>query len=450
MAAPILSLGQGATVEYIRQFGVQANGSVADSTGTYVIVDNSRADYPLSLFGGVSEQLWKFDNATGAVIWTRQVYTSPNPQLCSSPFAICTRAVASSIAMDLSGIYVAVGDLADDLSSPSRQLIKLNRNGDQLWNRSLDPGDLPLSIATFNGAEYLTSHQISVPGSGEIYKFDSDGHFQWKRAPLSNYRYGRLGVDASGIFVVFVLSPQTGLLRLDLEANLVWERPILGAAQLGTPLVHPTGIYLGGKTLTSGSFALLFSRFDRDGNVTWTQSVPIADPRGNSDVDSAAADATGVLFAGASSPLPGQISFGEVDVFVRKFAFDGTVQWTTVFGTSTSEVAAGVSIVDGALMLAGTTGGVFAGNSVPATPTGFLARLELPAPPPASLMTLLNNLPAGGGRNGLLGKTNALCNELVSFEYDLRAQRGNSIPPNDADLIVAKVGEAASLLGCVQ
>jgi hypothetical protein len=131
--------------------------------------------------------------------------------------------------------------------------------------------------------------------------------------------------------------------KYDLSGNPIWTR------QFGTNSVYAggfeddvkltvgdTGIYVGGRAAGSlfgqthyGWIDGYVCKYDFNGNLIWT------DQFGTSSVDPIHAityHSTGVYATGNSyRHIPGAIGSG--DIFIRKYSFDGTVQWTRQYGS---------------------------------------------------------------------------------------------------------------------
>jgi len=125
-----------------------------------------------------------------------------------------------------------------------------------------------------------------------------------------------------------------------------------------------SGIYLSG--LTAGAFAgqtsagsndAFLRKYDVGGTATWTRQF------GSSGADQAngvAVGASGVYVAGfVGGSLPGKTTAGGQDAFVRKYDSDGATIWTGQFGTAATDSAAGVTVSDSGLFVAGFTTGTF-------------------------------------------------------------------------------------------
>jgi hypothetical protein len=76
-----------------------------------------------------------------------------------------------------------------------------------------------------------------------------------------------------------------------------------------------------------------------------------------------------------SGTLPGTLSAGSTDIFIRKYDPTGTVQGTRQFGTATIDQGASLGLSADALYVGGATDGSLAPNV--GGFDGFLAKLAL-------------------------------------------------------------------------
>ena len=144
-------------------------------------------------------------------------------------------------------------------------------------------------------------------------------------------------------------------------------------------------IYIAGYTLgalpsqTSTGWSDAFVRkYNASGTELWTRQF------GSSSPDFAlgvTADASGNVYVAGYTygVLPGQISAGYTDAFVRKYDASGTELWTRQFGSSSYEAATGVAAdASGNIYVAGYTGGVLPGQTRASTgyPDAFVRKYD--------------------------------------------------------------------------
>jgi hypothetical protein len=105
----------------------------------------------------------------------------------------------------------------------------------------------------------------------------------------------------------------------------------------------------------------------QDGSNQWDTFSDVAATR-------SAAYAVGVTEGGV---LPGQtFPPGGHDAVLRRYATDGTVRWTTQFGTPATDIANGVSAFGSAVYVVGTTEGVMSGPASAGGVDAFLRRYD--------------------------------------------------------------------------
>jgi len=102
-------------------------------------------------------------------------------------------------------------------------------------------------------------------------------------------------------------------------------------------------------------------------SAVWGQEIEWPRQFGTSSRDLAwgiTVDSTGVYVVGwTEGALPGQTNSGESDAFVRKYNADGNEVWTRQFGTSLREWAGRISVDTSGVYVAGDTGGALPGQT---------------------------------------------------------------------------------------
>ncbi len=173
-------------------------------------------------------------------------------------------------------------------------------------------------------------------------------------------------VLTSALFVV-LLPPAARAIE---EPSLSWVQ------QFGTPnrdvatgmTQDATGLYVAGCTngslpgQASAGWADGFLRkYDRGGNELWTRQF--GSP-GQDCARGVSSDGAGVYVAGATwDALPGQVSAGAEDGFLRKYDLQGNEAWTVQFGTTQPDEVRGVSATGAAVYVAGLTFGILPGQN---------------------------------------------------------------------------------------
>lgn len=192
-------------------------------------------------------------------------------------------------------------------------------------------------------------------------------------------------VDASGNVYVAgftdgALSGQTNLgfqdaflVKYDSSGNSIWTRQFGTAfpdAASGLAL-DGTGIYVSGQTggafsgeTSFGQADVFLRKYDFDGNVLWTRQFGTAD----NDINrgGVAADATGIYVAGIIS----------ADAFAAKYDANGNLLWTKQFGTAENDAVFGMTIWSSAVYLGGETEGAFSGQTSYGGGDAFVGKLN--------------------------------------------------------------------------
>ncbi len=146
--------------------------------------------------------------------------------------------------------------------------------------------------------------------------------------------------------------------------------------------VDASGIYVAGRTggtlpgqTSAGGVADAFVRkYDANGNEVWTRQF------GTSSSDLAfgiSVDASGVYVAGSTGgTLPSQTSAGSFDAFVRKYDANGTEVWTRQFGSSLVDQAVGISVDASGVYVAGLTAGTLPGQTSAGSQDAFVRQYD--------------------------------------------------------------------------
>jgi hypothetical protein len=184
--------------------------------------------------------------------------------------------------------------------------------------------------------------------------------------------------------------------KYDADGNEVWTR------QFGTPSYDEglgiagdaTGIYVSGEVQASlsgqpyaGGMDEYVRKYDRDGNVLWTREFGSPADERVGGAGGTTADGTGVYVVGfTGGTLPGQVSAGGQDVFVRKYDPNGNDQWTRQFGTPAEDSAFGIAADSTGIYVAGYTDGTLPGQVSAGGRDAFVAKISQSIPRPAEFV----------------------------------------------------------------
>ena len=250
-----------------------------------------------------------------------------------------------------------------------------------LWVRQFGTGGTDRVIGTSVDASgmYVVGH---TGLEGYIRKYDTSGTLLWdNQINSSGFKFdiaSAVVADGTAVYAVGTtpgtLPGQTSsgatdsfIIKYDTNGNEIWTR------QFGTTIddfansvvmADSGSIFVAGQISNSqtGFFDGFLRKYDTDGNLIWTKQF------GTSTADfvtGVAADGTGVYTGGFTfGTFPGQTSAGSFDAFIRKHDFNGDEIWTRQFGTSTQDLALGLTADATGVYIVGSTGGTLPGESV--------------------------------------------------------------------------------------
>jgi hypothetical protein len=132
--------------------------------------------------------------------------------------------------------------------------------------------------------------------------------------------------------------------------------------------VNASGVYVAGGTdgalpgqISLGGFDAFVRKYDHEANELWTRQF------GSPDHDlalSITVDASGIYVAGGTDgALPGQSSLGITDAFVRKYDHEANELWTRQFGSPDIDEAFSITVDASGIYVAGGTDGALPGQS---------------------------------------------------------------------------------------
>ncbi len=262
---------------------------------------------------GVSDDAWLIrTDASGNEIWNRTYGGSGFEE------AKAVRKVADGYVF--TGTTSSYGNGAEDV-----WLVKTDFNGTELWNRTFggvnnDTGEAISEIPGGGGLVIAGTTDSFGAGNGDAWliKTDSNGTMQWNRT------FG--GTEADAVYSVNILS-----------MNLT------------------QGIVLAGETSSFGSLngsAWLIAS-DINGSELWNRTY--AGP-GRTYARSLEQTGTGFLLAGAGFSGPTS------DALLIKTGFDGALQWHRTYGGPGDDIAYGIAINPGSIILGGSTDSYGSGN----------------------------------------------------------------------------------------
>ncbi len=394
------------TLQWARQFATSVADATyqiaADSTGVYLA---GYAEGTLAGQIGTQEGFVRKYDSAGNIAWTRE-------------FAPKGAFGANGVAVDDSGVYVASTTRTG--TGPSRRraanggislITKYDKNGNLLWSHQepANPGvgsaENASAVATAAGGVFVVGTFITIannqPAQG-IYlrKFDQSGTVKWT-SQFSGP--GGLGyavcADSSGVYVVGTTgntslttppSPpdqQLFVRKYDLDGNVLWTRQFgtngqefayaVASSSSGVYVVGSTSGLIGIQTLPAFDFDAYVRKYDRNGNLLWTQQFGTID---REEAYGAAADEDGVYAVGYARSGLNIKTLGGADLFVRRFDNFGNAIWTIPTGSVDDDYGYGVASDGSSVYLGGYTDK----NTIPETLTrnadSFVYKYTPPAP----------------------------------------------------------------------
>jgi len=383
-------VARGQDIEWTRQFGSassdDARGISVDASGIYV-AGRVMGALPGQTYSGNNDAFVRKYDTSGTEVWTRQFGTS------DSDFV-------SGISVDVSGVYVA-GTVSGALPGQTHSggtdafVRKYDAAGTEVWTRQFgtpisDQANGGVSVSAsgvyVSGFTYGTLPGQTPSGGADTFvrKYDTSGTELWTRqfgSSSEDNAEGGISVDASGVYMAGAtngaLPGQTSsgaadafVRKYDTSGTEAWTRQFGSSGDdlaLGIS-VGPSGVHVSGWTsgalpdqTSSGTDDAFVRKYDTSGTEAWTRQFGTAPGDFANDVSS---DASGVYVGGATNgALPGQVSLGDSDAFVRKYDAAGTEVWTRQFGTASGDEAMGVALDSSDVYVAGSTLGTLPGHT---------------------------------------------------------------------------------------
>ena len=229
---------------------------------------------------------------------------------------------------------------------------------DDSWGVAVDAAANTYVVGNTAGA---LGGQTSAGGiDAFVRKHDSAGNEVWTR------QFGTTGDDfawdvtVDGIGNVYIAASVANasigrhavLRKYDATGSELWTREFgglvadaMGVAVDAAGYVYVTGTVFGAPfgQISAGTYDAFLRKYDSTGNHVWTRQF------GTPGVDSGrnvGLDAAGYVYVAGyvDGALPGQISAGGTDAFVRQYSSAGTEMWTRQFGTSGDDWPSGLAV----------------------------------------------------------------------------------------------------------
>lgn len=393
---------------WIRHVGSPAwdrgNTVGVDKEGNVIVSGAAQGPLPGQTLGGSWDAYAVKYGPDGTVVWTSQFTTG-----------ISIGALASAV--DGSGNILLVGHVQGALPGQT------NSGLDDAYVRKLAPTGTALWTSQFGSSETDSAFGVAADGSGNIVvaggthgalpgqtalgeedafvrKFSPEGAVIWTVQFGSSDLDGANGVvvDRDGNIIVAgatrgTLPGQTpvgswdGYVRkLSPAGTELWTHQFgtnapdaaLGVAVDGSGNIivvgHTMGI-LPGQTKSSYDDGFV-RKLSPAGTEMWTRQFGSRD---STEATAVAADREGnIIVAGhAYGALPGQTAVGLDDAYVRKYSPEGTVIWTSQFGSPAADVAIAVAVdATNTVYAVGHTYGAMPGQSNLGDWDAFVIRID--------------------------------------------------------------------------
>jgi hypothetical protein len=359
-----------------------AFGICIDSTGVYITGVTEGVFPGQASFGYTDAFIIKYD-INGNTLWTNQ-FGGYWPR----------RDEAHDIYYD-GNLYVTgyvQGYLPNQpIDSPSAFITKHDSNGNLLWTKQFGVpfNHCVTGISGDASAIYITGFTTgTIPGQikwgrkdGFLYKFDFNGNEQWARQFGSSEDDfpNEIYVDSTGIYVVGttngIMENQIGgkdafITKYDHNGVHQWTRQFgtIGLDEAQNIVSEGTYLYAVGYTrdafagqTNQGEEDIFICKYDINGNSIWNEQIggPAKDFAFGATVDS-----SGIYISGyTTGNLPGHTNYGETDIIIIKYDFDGKVVWTQQVGTSDKDYSTSITTDSSGVYLGGSTWGAFSGNT---------------------------------------------------------------------------------------
>jgi hypothetical protein len=308
-------------------------GLVATPDGGHMMVGSTCS------YGAGGSDIWlvKVD-AHGTMLWNKTF---------GGPFTD----YGCNIIATLDGNYALVGYTCDnnatgDLESPDAWLIKVNSDGNMLWNQTYGTAtdsDYATTLAATADGGYVLAGALypNVTGTEEawFFKVDAQGTLQWSKTfPVEGGNcFWCVTVASDGGYVLTGQTFASGnedlwIVKLDVNGNQLWSKTYGGSStDLGWWIINsPNGGYaVSGCTSSFGAgktdFWLL--KIDQNGALLWNQTY------GGSDDDLgyvlAATPDGGYAMVGSTMSYG---TAGSSDFWLIKTDSNGVMQWNQTMG----------------------------------------------------------------------------------------------------------------------
>jgi len=330
----------------IPKYNFQHIGGGITTTTTFNDLENSYENYD-------SEEIFSSDLSSKfmldmKVYWQKKIGGTGTDQ-------------GMSIAVDNNGnVYLNGEQESDTFGYYDYGVVKLDTNGTLLWQKKIGGtiSEYATAIAVdSSGNVYLNGYQNSDSYGGHDYgviKLDTNGNLLWqKKIGGINYDYGQaISLDNFGnVYVtgrqdsdVFGGSQDYGVVKLDTNGNLLWQKKIGGTGQdqgYAITVDSNKNVYLGGiqsSDMYGGSFDIAVIKLDTNGNLLWQKKIG---GTGNDYCYGIAVDSFNNVYLNG---YQNSDSSGIADMAVIKLDTNGNLLWQKKIGGNEIENGKAIAI----------------------------------------------------------------------------------------------------------
>ncbi len=391
ICSAVLASGQSPQFEWGRQTG-SATGAVADTAtaadadGNFYVAGSTDGALPGQTHAGAKDVFLRKYDVNGNALWTRQFGSSSYDEA----FGVAVDANGNAFIVGVACGLLPGGAYAGGCDAFVR---KYDPNGNALWTRQFGSPAGEVAYA----AAVDTSGNVAVAGytGGAFPGFTSAGDtdvfvrvYNASGAELWTRQFGTNGgdearaasFDGSGNLIVGgrVRGALPGKTHYGFD-DVFLAKFSAGGTEAWTVQSGSSGFdqITGADTDSAGNIYVAAAhpvgtlrKYDAAGALQWTVSV-------GQPVNAVAVDASSIFVAGSSSSaLPGQTFAGVRDAYVRRYDLNGVEQWTRQFGTLQSDEALGVAVGSTAVLVAGATSGLLAGEESSGNRDAFVRKYD--------------------------------------------------------------------------
>ncbi|MCX6183863.1 MAG: T9SS type A sorting domain-containing protein [Flavobacterium sp.] len=288
--------------------------------------------------------------------------------------------------------YSTNGDITGNNGQSDYWVVKLNSQGDLLWQKTLggsNQDDARSIQQTADGGYIVAGWTLSINGDvtgnhGErdywVVKIDSQGTIQWQKTlggTADDFPSSIQQTNDGGYIVAGYTSSNEGdvsgnngltdywVVKLNIQGELVWQKTLGGSDSDAGISIHTTadgGYVVGGYAYSNngdvssnqGNTDYWVVKLDNQGVILWQKTL------GGTNQDAAYSiqptSDGGYIVAGYTLSTDGDIilNHGAIDYWVVKLNYQGTIQWQKTLGGTAVDYANNIQLTsDGGYIVAG-------------------------------------------------------------------------------------------------